>query len=401
MAFSSHWIGNDTDRQEQSRITTNCAQRVNVVQAIKFALAQIPNRKTANIIGEEYSDSNVHVIHQNDIVFYDTEEQFTGSQVDQQVTVFSTFNGTAIRAGMSNDAFRRRFRPYGVAAAHGVVEGMYESDRAGISVILRGTVTVRNTSGDVILPGQAWTCVPPNVDPKERHKEIDIVRTHSVTMEADHERYTGIIKVVNYEDSVTEFAHIVQFLFENTGKAHMRISHYDRTVDMNMLHTFSNVHVRALILKKFLAYTAFTSWYELQTEVTGTKIDEQVAWNTAVRLGLFDPEDGAPIQEDGDLQRRLYGKILRGQILFATEAFQAKIDKRNREIFPEAPRRRIKFVETVEKESRGKTLMRIANESADSFWRMIAKMTAEIGESVMGIAMSAAGPGRNFDAILS
>ncbi len=399
-ASRMRWVGDRTERQVQARITTNCSMPEGRIQAIRMALAHLPS--SANVIGEEKTDPRVHTIEGGNIVFYDAHEPLYGSKMDQQLTVFSTFNGMDV-THMTNQSMRRRFRPYGVAPARGVTENSYESDRAGIAIVVGGTVTLVNNSEESLMPGQMITCVPPDVDASKRRNDLKHAIDKSQDQQGDADRYVGVIKTVGYLDCVTEFSGVVKFLLENLGQPMMRLSDYDRAVRLRDTHKFSDQQLRALELKKFVAYAAFTSWHQIALQASSTATArplDSTAMEMAIRLGIIEDKTNT-INEDAVLQKAVFGRILYGSTELTPPKYQETLTDLIVGTFPEQKSQRAQFVTSSSSESTGRQFLRMANEASKGVLSSMVKSLEEIGDTVFARVLTPAESGESFDAIVT
>lgn len=389
------WIGRRTDRQPQGRITANCKQRTNLIATLRSRMSVLSDR--SHVIGEEVLDPNVHMIQPGNIVFIDTHELLAGAKTSQLTTVFSTFNGINVE-GMTNDQLRQRYVPYGVAAARGTTEGMYESDRAAIAVWVRGVATIENNGPDTLYPNQPFTCYPPDVDKETRILERQRQEEHSQSREADASRYVGCIRPMTHADCTATFSKVCTYLLEHTGSPALSIAAYDRAVALNSARDYDDVRSHAIGLKKFLAYNAFMAWGIIGR---GPTADEEERLEMAVNLGLIEAPDGSGYRENVELQRNLFSVTLKGSLGSAPQKTRDDAEKIVSSVFREKRTGRVKFVEAPQAETNAKTLMRISNEASDTMWRNIAKMTEAHGDRTLGVALTIGFPGDPIDVIIT
>lgn len=401
MLSTGQWINSQTDRQAQGRITANCYQRVRFMEEVRRQIKLYPPGMSLNIVGDAFIDPNVHVIQPNDFVFFDTEDALFGAQTGQRITVFSTFNGAIFPPGTTNRSVRRRYRRYGVAAARGVVDNMYESDRNGIAIIVRGTVTVMNNGSNTILAGQAFVVRPPDVSKERRAEEMGVImaRRH---VELDGNRCVGIVSPFSYNDATADFAGVVHYLLEHTGTREMTIWGYDTAVDNQQLGEFDDLRIRAIELKKFLVHVAFTSWLQLNEAAGAPPPTHGQLESMAIQLGMFEPKGSkSGLTENPGLQRMLFGMHLMGSLSRMPEKFKRPLYKKVESVFPVPLRTRPSFVSSTENETRAETYARLAKEASDLLWRGMAKSFEDALNDVAGYALTSATAGSTFDAMLA
>jgi len=193
---------------------------------------------------------------------------------------------------------------------------------------------------------------------------------------------------------------VVNFLIENTEQDVLKLSKHDRAVRMKNLGQYSELALRALKVKKRAAYTAFISWYIIQQSLdpNGVPPPDQIVRDTAIRLGLVDPEDGDVItEEDGSLQRKVFGAQLHGSMVLCTKAAKDTVRGIINHVFPEPIGRRTRFVETLEEESTSRLIQRISKEACVGEIKMVAHDVESERNNVFGVCITGARDGQQFD----